>query len=65
MLKKFITYCKESYEELAHKTTWPSRKELTHNAIVVLVASIIIALFVFFADSIFSWVMELFYGLAQ
>ncbi|MBQ2363689.1 MAG: preprotein translocase subunit SecE, partial [Bacteroidaceae bacterium] len=43
MFKKFITYCKESYEELANKTTWPTRKELTHSAIVVLVASIIIA----------------------
>lgn len=58
MLKKFVTYCKASYEELAHKTTWPTRKELTHSAIVVLVASIIIALLVFAADSVFSLFME-------
>ncbi|MDD5780544.1 MAG: preprotein translocase subunit SecE [Bacteroidales bacterium] len=58
MLKKFITYCKESYEELANKTTWPNRKELTHTAIVVLVASIIIAVIVFAEDSVFKFVME-------
>lgn len=58
MLKKFITYCKESYEELAHKTTWPTRKELTHSAIVVLVASIMIALLVFAEDTLFSSLME-------
>ena len=61
MLKKFVTYCKESYEEPAHKTTWPNRRELTHTAIVVLVASIIIALVVFAEDSVFKFVMEMVY----
>ena len=63
MLKNFITYCKDSYAELAHKTTWPTRKELAHNAIVVLVASIVIALVVFVEDSFFSFIMELIYSL--
>ena len=61
MLKNFITYCKESYEELAHKTTWPSRSELTHSAVVVLYASILIALVVFAMDSVFQFVMETIY----
>ena len=61
MLTKFITYCKESYEELAHKTTWPSRAELTHSAVVVLYASILIALVVFAMDSVFKFVMETVY----
>ena len=61
MLKKFITYCKSSYEELAEKTTWPNRRELTHTAIVVLVASFIIALIVFAEDSVFKFVMEAVY----
>ena len=46
MLKKIINYCKACYDELAHKTTWPTRKELTHSAVVVLSASLIIALVV-------------------
>ncbi|MEG1580311.1 MAG: preprotein translocase subunit SecE [Bacteroidaceae bacterium] len=61
MLKKFINYCKESYEELAHKTTWPSRQELTHSAVVVLYASILIAMVVFAMDSVFQFVMETIY----
>ena len=61
MLKTIITYCKESYEELTHKTTWPTRKELTHSAIVVLVASIIIALIVFAEDYVFKFLMETIY----
>jgi len=58
MLKKVITYCKESYDELVHKTTWPSRKELTSSAVMVLTASIIIALIVWVMDSVFRLIMQ-------
>ena len=63
MLKSFITYCKESYEELAHKTTWPTRMELTSNAIAVLIASIVIAIAVGFADKLFEKLMSLIYSI--
>ena len=62
MLKKIISSFKDSYEELVLKTTWPSRAELTRSAIVVLVASIVIALMVFAADTIIETVMKLIYG---
>lgn len=58
MFKKAVAYCKQSYEELAFKTTWSSRQELGHSAVVVLTASIIIALVVFLMDSVFQFVME-------
>ncbi|MBP3785546.1 MAG: preprotein translocase subunit SecE [Bacteroidaceae bacterium] len=61
MFKKFVTYCKECYDELAHKTTWPTRRALTHTAIVVLVASIIIAVIVFCLDKVFELLMQLIY----
>ena len=61
MFKKFGNYCKVCYDELAHKTTWPTRGELTHNAMVVLSASLIIALVVFAMDSVFSFVMSVVY----
>ena len=61
MFKKLVNYCKNSYEELAHKTTWPSRKDLTHSALIVLTASIIIALVVFAMDKIFQFVMTTVY----
>ena len=63
MFKNIATYCKESYDELVHKVTWPTVKELTISAVMVLTASIIIALIVFFMDSIFEQLMKLVYSL--
>ena len=57
MFKRFINYCKACYDELAHKTTWPTRKELTHSAVVVLSASLVIALVVWVMDVAFKFVM--------
>ncbi len=62
-MNSIITYCKESYDELVHKVTWPTNKMLTAQAILVLVASIIIALLVFAVDSVFEKLMQLVYSL--
>ncbi|MBR1889864.1 MAG: preprotein translocase subunit SecE [Alloprevotella sp.] len=62
MIKSIVNYCKGSYEELAYKTTWPTRKQLIHDAIVVLTASIVIALVVFCMDTIFESLMKLVYS---
>ena len=61
MFKKIANYCKECYDELAHKTTWPTRAELTHSAMVVLSASLVIALVVFAMDSVFKAFMGVVY----
>ena len=61
MIKKFVNYCKVCYDELAHKTTWPTRKELTNSAVVVLSASLIIALVVFVMDFCFENIMKFIY----
>ena len=61
MFKSLVNYCKESYDELVHKVSWPTRSELTNSAVVVLYASLLIALVVFAMDSLFQWVMELVY----
>ncbi len=61
MFKKIFRYCKESYDELAHKTTWPTRSELTNSAVVVLSASLLIALVVFAMDFVFQSIMEVIY----
>ena len=61
-MKKFINYCKVCYEELAHKVTWPTYKELTQSAVVVLSASLVIALVVWLMDVVFKSAMsEIFY----
>ena len=58
MFQKVTNYCKESYDELVHKVSWPTRKELSNSAVVVLYASLFIALVVFLMDSVFQFVME-------
>ncbi len=54
---------KESYNELVYKVSWPSRQELSQSAVVVLVASIILALIVLLMDQCFEHLMTLIYGL--
>ncbi|ADQ79858.1 preprotein translocase, SecE subunit [Paludibacter propionicigenes WB4] len=60
---KIINYIKESYSELVQKVSWPSKSELTNSAIVVLIASIILALIVWLMDVSFERIMKFIYGL--
>lgn len=62
-MSKVISYIKESRNELLHKVTWPTLRELQSSAVVVLVASLIIALVVFAMDSVFENLIKLFYGI--
>ena len=61
MFNKITNYCKSCYNELAHKTTWPTRAELTHSAMIVLSASLVIALVVFVMDFVFKHMMAFVY----
>ncbi len=63
MANKVQAYFKESYDELKHKTSWPTWSELQSSAIVVSVASLIIALIVFLMDKSLSTLLEQFYKL--
>jgi len=56
-------YIQESYDELIHKVTWPAWKELQGSAIVVSIASLIIAFVVFLMDIAFENVLKEFYKL--
>ena len=51
---KIVNYFKEMYDELAHKTSWPTMQELGNSVVVVSIASLIIALIVFLMDAIFN-----------
>ncbi len=53
-MSKFGDYVKSSYDELVHKVSWPTWKELQSSAIVVAIAAIVIALIVFVMDVIFG-----------
>ena len=61
---KILTDIEESYNELVHKVSWPTKSELVNSTIVVMVASIIAALVIWFIDFILSNVMQFLYGLA-
>ena len=54
-------YIKQSYDEWMHKVSWPTWSELQNSAIVVSVASLIIALVVYLMDISFSTVLQKFY----
>ena len=60
-MKKIVNYIKDSYNELVHKVSWPTRTELSNSAVVVLFASIIIALVVFAVDFVFEHAMRFVY----
>lgn len=60
-MNKVINYCKACYDELANKTSWPTGSELTHSAMVVLSASLVIAVVVFCMDTVFRTVMSAIY----
>ncbi|MFO7789138.1 MAG: preprotein translocase subunit SecE [Bacteroidota bacterium] len=57
------TYLKDTYQELVHKVSWPSWPELQNSALVVMVASVIIALIVYLMDVSFKNVLELIYSI--
>jgi preprotein translocase subunit SecE len=60
---KLKLYFAESYKELTQKVTWPSWPELQSSAIIVMVASLIIAIIIYLMDASFSQIMKAIYGL--
>jgi len=60
---KFQAYLKDSYDELRHKVSWPTWTELQSSAIVVSIASLIIALIVYLMDISVRTLLEQFYKL--
>jgi len=64
-MKKIFNYVKDSYNELVYKVSWPTQSELTNSAVIVMIASIIMALVVWGVDSAFEQVLKFFYGLIK
>jgi len=60
---KLVSYVKECSDELLHKVSWPSWSELQNSAIVVSIASLIIALVVYMMDISFQKILENYYQL--
>lgn len=62
-MKRIKIYLSESFDELMHKVSWPTWAELQSSAVIVLVASVIIALVVAVMDLTFNNLMEFIYSI--
>jgi len=60
---KIKSYLKDSYNELVHKVSWPTWSELQRSAVIVMVASLIIAVIVFLMDFSFRNLMDFIYSM--
>ncbi|MFB6340774.1 preprotein translocase subunit SecE [Saccharicrinis sp. FJH2] len=60
---KLVDNIKASYDELVNKVTWPTWSELVNSSIVVLTASVLIALLIFIMDLGFKNLMDFIYNL--
>ena len=62
---KLFTNIEESYTELRYKTSWPTKGQLIKSAIIVMIASIIIAAIIGVMDFVVEQVMTFIYKLPQ
>jgi preprotein translocase subunit SecE len=60
---KLLTNIEEAYDELRYKTSWPSKKQLIKSAVIVMIASVIIALIIFIMDQVVDNIMHFIYSL--
>ncbi|MCL1937764.1 MAG: preprotein translocase subunit SecE [Candidatus Azobacteroides sp.] len=60
-MNKIINSIKESYNELVYKVSWPTTQELSNSAIVVVIASLIMAVVLFVIDFSFENAVKFFY----
>ncbi len=62
MIAKIQNYFREVYTELVLKTSWPTRAELQSSAMIVMVASLIIAVIIFGMDISFDYILKNIYS---
>lgn len=60
--KRFIAYCRESWEEL-RRVVWPTRKETVNTTGIVMAFVVVVAFFLFVVDKLIEW--GLYDGLLQ
>ena len=62
---KLIKDIQESYNELRYKVSWPTQKQLINSSVLVLVASIVLAVVIWAIDWIFASLMQLIYSIGS
>ena len=64
-MSRIGTYFSETKNELVNKVSWPTWPELQSSAVVVMIASLIIAIMILAMDSSFKFIMENLYKLSS
>lgn len=62
-MSSFINFIKHSFLEFKEKVEWPKGKELQNSTIIVAVSTLILAIFTFGVDSVFSLAIKNIYSL--
>lgn len=62
-MEKFRAFIRVYSDELLHKVQWPKFEELQDSTLVVLVASLLLAIVIAMMDGVFRYSMEFFYQL--
>ena len=60
---KILRDIEESYNELVHKVSWPTASELANSTVIVMVASIILAIVIWLIDLGLNEIMHLIYNI--
>lgn len=61
-LNNTISFLKEVKAEMK-KVSWPQRKDVTGTTIVTIVATLLLAIYLYFADIIFTYLVKFIYSL--
>ncbi len=64
-MNKIREYIKLSTDELVNKVTWPTWEDLQESTIIVMIASLLIALVIYVIDIISSGSLGFYYQLFQ
>jgi len=64
-MQLFISYIKDSFEELKNNVSWTERYELQRLVVVVLVFSILFSLAIWGADTVLSRVIQFYFNLIE
>jgi len=59
-MKKVVSYLDDVTTEM-RKVNWPKRPELISNTVITLLASVALALFIFGADRLISFILDVIY----
>ena len=62
-MNKVKLYVIEAYHELREKVSWPALGELQNSAVVVLIASFLIALIIWGMDKVSDQILGVYYNL--